>query len=518
MNRRTLALAAAASAATCVVASSAAAQCDAFTFRPHVHASGSDPGSVAFGRLDGDALYDMAVTDGASASVKVLIGTSGSFATPTSWPAGWAPRAVDVGDLDGDGDFDLAVCDQGYSDATGWHDVGLRVLWNDGAGGFASSSLMPLAAGAILPSDVALGDLDNDGDLDAVMTLRGTSPFGKVAPLLNDGLGHLTAAATSSCGYDPVRLVLGELNGDGVLDVVTANYLGNSFSRAFGTGAGTFGVGFSQSTTYVQDVALGDFDLDGRLDLAVAYRYGVILARNVSGNFQYVSTLSSGLLPAAVVFADLDGDGDADLVSADKTFGSLYVWLNGAGTLTLREQVPVRSVPWEIAARDVDLDGDVDLGVVVLGSDGVAVVRNECPLSTYCVAKQNSAGCWPSIGWSGTPSLSGADDFHVTATQELNQHLGLAFFGLAAANVPFGGGIRCVQSPLLRTPSQNSGGNVGPPDCSGAYDFHVSYAWLAQRGWGAGTELFGQYWSRDPMSADGTNVALSNAMRFVIQP
>jgi hypothetical protein len=377
-----------------------------------------------------------------------------------------------------------------------------------------------LPAAEIQPADLALGDLDGDGDLDVVECLHGTgSLHSKVASFLNDGLGHFAAPAFASTGFDPIALTLGDYDADGALDAVTANYLGNSFSNLRGNGNGTFGTGYSHSTTYPQDAALGDFDGDGDLDAAVAYRYGVLVIRNDAGVFNWMATLPSAMPQLAVSLVDLDGDNDLDLLSADQFADALNVWRgDGTGSFTLKEQFVAGDGPVAIATGDIDADGDVDLALPLISAGAVGVLRNECPLSTYCVAKLNSQGCAPAIGSSGTPSLSGGDDFHAVLTQAINKKSGIAIFGGHSAFLPFSGGTLCVQPPILRTAAQYSGGSAGAPDCTGAYDFHVTHAWLALHGWTAGDELFTQYWSRDPAHPDGTGVGLSNALRFVLQP
>jgi hypothetical protein len=105
----------------------------------------------------------------------------------------------------------------------------------------------------------------------------------------------------------------------------------------------------------------------------------------------------------------------------------------------------------------------------------------------------------------------------VIATNELSKKSGLAFFGRGAAWMPFSGGTLCVQAPLVRTPVQSSGGSKGKTDCTGVYDFDVSYAWLVEHRWSVGDELFAQFWSRDSRHPDGTGAALSNALRFTLQ-
>lgn len=135
----------------------------------------------------------------------------------------------------------------------------------------------------------------------------------------------------------------------------------------------------------------------------------------------------------------------------------------------------------------------------------------------YCEAKQNSQGCWPTIGWSGTPDLSGADDFHVLAAQVLNQKPGLLIWGTAGQMTLFSAAFLCVVSPK-RTVGQFSGGNPPPDDCSGSYDFHVSNAFLAAQGIGAGQVLYAQFWSRDTGYPPPLASGLTQGLHFSFAP
>jgi len=140
-----------------------------------------------------------------------------------------------------------------------------------------------------------------------------------------------------------------------------------------------------------------------------------------------------------------------------------------------------------------------------------------CDPETYCVGKQNSAGCTPAIGWSGMPSLSGPDDFHVTATDVINSEFGIFFWGQAPNSFPFFGGTLCVTQPIVRTANQASGGAGAPStNCNGTFDFHFSQMYMGTHSVSAGTILYGQYWYRDPNHVDGTGIGLSNAITFPI--
>jgi hypothetical protein len=130
----------------------------------------------------------------------------------------------------------------------------------------------------------------------------------------------------------------------------------------------------------------------------------------------------------------------------------------------------------------------------------------------YCTPKTNTQGCQPRIGWSGHPTISGLDDFVVTAELVLNNKTGLSFYGPSAASIPFQGGTLCVGPPVQRTPAQNSGGNPPPNDCSGTFD----HPWTAQQLglFGAGSTLYTQWWYRDPLSTGG--IGLTDALAFTV--
>ena len=127
-------------------------------------------------------------------------------------------------------------------------------------------------------------------------------------------------------------------------------------------------------------------------------------------------------------------------------------------------------------------------------------------------------GCAPRIAWSGTPNLSGSDDFHLVASSVINQEFGLLYWGQTPADLPFAGGTRCVLGPVRRTTVQQSGGSASGTDCTGTYDFHFSHAYMASQGLGAGDPVYAQYWYRDPTNPDGTGIGLTDAAAFAICP
>lgn len=140
--------------------------------------------------------------------------------------------------------------------------------------------------------------------------------------------------------------------------------------------------------------------------------------------------------------------------------------------------------------------------------------------SNYCTAKTGTAGCTPTLSFSGTPSLSSATPFQITATGVLNQKNGILFYGYGAQALPFGGGFLCVASPIRRLPVQQSGGTLGPPDCTGTLS--VDFNGIIQGGTDpaltVGASAFVQAWNRDPNDPAGAGFGLSDGAQFAICP
>lgn len=150
---------------------------------------------------------------------------------------------------------------------------------------------------------------------------------------------------------------------------------------------------------------------------------------------------------------------------------------------------------------------------------GVAFLP-DCDCTTYCTGKTNGAGCVPSIGRNGLPSPTAQSGFEITASDVVNETVGLLAWTLNGriAN-PFQGGTWCLRSPLRRTPLRSSGGSARPViDCSGkwALDFNTYMQQIIPPS--VGTTISCQWYGRDPVLAAPQNVQLSNALEFVLLP
>ncbi len=143
----------------------------------------------------------------------------------------------------------------------------------------------------------------------------------------------------------------------------------------------------------------------------------------------------------------------------------------------------------------------------------------------YCVAKNNSLGCTPSIGSSGTPSSTATSGFTISAAQVRNNKPGLLLYGSSGrATTPFQGGILCIQPPIKRSVAVNSGGTLAPiSDCSGVYALDLnSFAQGLLGGTPAaflrtsGTTVDTQYWGRDPGFPAPFDSTLSDAFEYAV--
>ena len=178
-----------------------------------------------------------------------------------------------------------------------------------GSGIFGGGS--DLAVGAS-PSSVAIGDVNGDGYLDMLAANQG----GTVSVRLNNGSGGFSGSSDVAVGATPASVAVGDVDGDGDLDLLTANYYLGTVSVRLNNGSGAF-----SGTTDVavganpHSVAVGDVDGDGDLDVLTA-NYGAntvsVRLNNGSGTFNGGSDPAVGANPRSVAVGDVDGDGDLD--------------------------------------------------------------------------------------------------------------------------------------------------------------------------------------------------------------
>lgn len=290
-----------------------------------------------------------------------------SFAPAVSYPSGTKPYTLFAGDLNKDGKLDLAAVNQ--------QDSTISVFLNNGAGVFARQPT-PFPTGES-PTGGTIADMNRDGVADVVTAdSGGDSNDDSVSVLLGTGAGGALgpkASYPTVAGSETSNLAVGDLNGDQHLDVIATNPLASSVSMFLGSADGTLApsinipVGiFGSSTPF--SAAIGDFNGDGRNDLAIAeVTSGTLVVRlgNGDATFQTETTYAEGGAPPYILIThDMDRDGNLDLVCANRGSDDVSV-LMGRGDGTFRKAIVsttgTGTGPYSVAVADFNLDGVPDV-------------------------------------------------------------------------------------------------------------------------------------------------------------
>jgi hypothetical protein len=172
--------------------------------------------------------------------------------------------------------------------------------------------------------------------------------------------------------------------------------------------------------------------------------------------------------------------------------------------------------------------GESFVSVHASGDHSVARTVLLCTeVQIYCTGKVNSIGCQPVVASIGFARVGASSGFVVSGSNVRNNKSGLLFYGAnGRSSAPFQGGTLCVNPPVKRTPSANSGGTAAPAnDCSGVYAIDMNAFASGALGGSplsaltvAGTVIDCQWWGRDPGFAAPNNTTLSNGLEFVMCP
>jgi uncharacterized protein (TIGR03437 family) len=336
---------------------------DGAVHSPELQTIGVGPLAAAAADLNGDGQPDLVITDSAAGQLYVKLSSGkGGFASPVSYPAGVLPGAVAIADVNGDGKPDVIAADMN----------GLDVLLGKGDGTLSAVNTFP-AAGKL--TSVAVADFNSDGKPDVAAA---SSEAGGVALFLGNGNGTFQNARTSPVP-NALAALNGDFNGDGKPDLIVSSgpidfTTPGSLAVLLGNGDGTFQVSRNialPGPLFSTALAVGDLNGDGRLDVVTAVVGGTrsmiaILLGNGDGTFQAPIQINSNTAPPTISIADLNGDGKPDLLLADccGLAEASFMLGNGDGTFQPESQFPSGPNPQGIAVADFNGDGKPDVAII----------------------------------------------------------------------------------------------------------------------------------------------------------
>ena len=420
-------------------------------FVPGATLAGPVTGEVLAADFNNDGILDLADTGG---GLQVRLGTGGgSYGAPTAYAAAGGGFSLTAGDLDNDGDIDLVVPANGTNGTT---NGAVSVLQNNGAGVFTLLASAPVSS--IDPRKAALGDLD--GDLDMVVPSSGGG--GTITVYPNNGSGTFTLAlAINGPATNAVYTALGDVDNDGDLDFAVADY---SAGVVVGLNNGT-GLVFATSNVAVganpNAVVLADLNGDGALDLATANEgiANLSVRPNLNtglGTFGAGSNVAVPATTSGLAAGDMDADGDLDLVAGARAGTGFYLRLNdGTGTFSGSGGSAAPSSIFYLALADLDNDGDLDLAGANRGGTGGVYVRLNLPPAPVV------SSFTPTSGAAGTSVVVTGTDFTGATAVAFGNIAASSFVVNSATQLTVTVPAGVVQAPISVTTPAGTGTSPG---------------------------------------------------------
>jgi hypothetical protein len=391
-------------------------------------AVGPLPQSIATGDFNGDGKLDLVVANlqtGVNTVSLILGNGDGTFQPDQEFATAYGPYRLTLADFNRDGKLDVAVAspsnlgsfasillgngdgtlqphvDYATGENTDWvmpinvngdFYADLAVVYTDcvfgicsGPGTGAVSILVATGRGTfgprqdfatdLDPAQVTLADLDGDGILDAVTANTNSST---VSVLLGKGDGTFQPHVDSPTGASPEGVAVADFNGDGVPDLAIADSSGNTVSILLGKGDGSFqGHADLPTGQFPVSIAAGDFNNDGKVDLAVGNggpNVVSILIGNGDGGFKTFQTFAVAGPATSLALGDFNRDGKLDIVTSTSSTGASLLFGNGDGSFQPHVEVSTGGTNLAVVVADFNRDGRADIAAAAYNANGFGFI------------------------------------------------------------------------------------------------------------------------------------------------
>jgi hypothetical protein len=400
--------------------------------------------SVVDGDWNNDGKRDLAVANISQNNVSVFLANGGgSFQPAINFAAGNQPRSITSGDLNNDQNPDLVIAN--------FNSNNVSILFGNGAGGFAPATNINVPGfGA---EYVAIADYNGDGIQDLAVGYLNSS---FISILLGNGAGGFTAASNFTVPNGVQQIALGDFNSDGKIDLALATIPG--LAVLLGNGNGQFGAANLLSTTATTtSVAVGDFNGDGVADLATSVTNNSqvrIYAGTGTGTFGAPAVFAASG-PMSVAVGDFNGDGNDDVAAAGAGRTSVLLG-NGAGGLAAAVEYANGGILARfIVAADLNGDGRTDLALANQGSaianqssGTVSILTNKCQATPPAVPAFSIDDVSITEGDTGTLSAN----LHVSLSAMATRNVSVSFYTAATKDATKDGDYQDVTGRITFVP------------------------------------------------------------------
>ena len=346
----------------------------------------SRPVSISIADLNKDSRLDIVVANRLSVNILIFSGSdNGTFSSPRIYPldCNYDLLVVQLSDVNNDTVFDILLVNYNASNSA------IIILYGLDNGHFALPSIYDTGVGT-QPSSIAVADFNQDRKIDLVFTNSNQNTVGLMLQLKY--IPFLTVASSKIyLGNDsqPKSVALGDFNNDDQLDIVVANYGLTSVSILLGDGDGNFEnrVDFQLARNVApSSLAIGHLNSDRYLDVAivssttnsVAVLYGI-----GNGSLINLTTYSTGIssIPVSIVISDLDNDNYFDLIVANWGTNEILIYYGIHDGHFLKEQsysIGYDARPQSVAIEDMNDDGMLDIIVANYGTNYIEILLQTC--------------------------------------------------------------------------------------------------------------------------------------------